>query len=224
MFVPGTTIEISRLGARRVYERVQIRYGLCGAVAFAVSIPVLLFLGIGTLILAIATLVVAIQALVIGSQALDDASYSACRPIAEWMLVFGSFIIIGLFCSCCCENRSREGESKALTVLAIVSRIFHLVTFCWICYGVSIVYNPGLYPLCTKSNYYSIFSVMVLFMFWGIMSMAIASVILVVSLNPIYAVSQPGQNDDDNHSGKSDEKGQLEEDEDEETQDLLRKQ
>ena len=224
MFLPGTTIEVSAFGARKVYEKVQIRYGKCGVLAYFVCIPVFILSGLFVIVLSVAILVFAVQALVIGSQALDDVSYSACKPISEWMLIFGSFVLASLFCSCCCENRNRDGESKALTVLAFISRLFYLVIFCWICYGVSIVYTPGQNPTCTSSNYYSIFSLMVLFMFWGMISLIIATIVIAISFGPLYSVSKPGPRASFHEFEEDKKQDKLEEDEDEdEEQGLLRK-
>ena len=214
--IPGTYIELSRLGVRRVHDQVFIHFGILGVLALVLSEILGVLLLVTLVILTIAGLVFAIQALVVGSQILDDEKYASCRAVAQWMLVFGSFVLTGFFCSCCCENRSRAGETPAVTWIGVASRFVHLFNFIWTCYGMYIVTNPGSYPTCSPSQY-SVFTLMVLFMFWGSMTMIILISCLALLLWPILPVLRAGKRDGEHED--DDEHGPLAHSDDELLQD-----
>ena len=182
----STLAEDGLTGASRSYERAKLKYGPRGAITFASAICLAFLVVIWAVILCVSSIVFAVQALVVGSQALDNSKDGPCQTMAQWMVTFGSFVLVGCFLSICCESRSREDEHKVLTIFGFLTRFFHLLTFCWVCYGFSLLTRHN-YSSCSASQF-NVFALMTLYMFWGTMAILIAVGLILCAFFPMRSI------------------------------------
>ena len=175
-----TTVDIGK-NAEQIMKHTQHQTQSTSRLRHCLSRCLLAALVLITSVVISASIVFVIQALIVGTATYLDPSNNNCQSyIGVYLIILGALGVSCLFCLFTGGDSSTAGEEPYLPSTVTYhkkSRIWAILVilvlfspvigfFCWLIYGVSIIFGPNhlKYWTCSQSQY-KVFEIMILFMF-----------------------------------------------------------